>query len=167
MRKLLFLALMGFLNPLQSQKTQKFSVLKGDSLGSSYVMDNNKNFFHITRTKQNYSDVYAHWVRIDAAIDSLKHTNLNPYIKSLIWPQAAVTGQPFSFTVPDNIFYDEDNKVSLTNPTQLINGNPIPEWIDFYPTTKLFLGRYLETSELTVIVVVTDSYLSMANCPAK
>lgn len=163
-----FLSLLLALSSLfYAQATKEFPLLKGDSLGSSYVMDNNKNVFHITRTKQDYSDVYVYWVRIDHVIDSLKQSYSIPYIKALISNQAAEVRNPFSFTVPDNIFYDDDNKVSLTYSTQLINGNPIPEWIDFYPTSKLFSGITLETSELTVIVIVTDSYLSMAYYPAK
>ena len=69
--------------------------------------------FYSTGTKPDYSDVQVYWVRIDGLIDSLKHTNLSPYIKSLIENHTAVVGQPFSFTVPDNIFSDDDSKVAL------------------------------------------------------
>jgi len=132
-----------------------------------WVTPDNKYLFYTTGTKPDYSDVYVYWVRIDGAIDSLKNTNLSPYIKALIPNQAAVVGQTFSFTVPENIFFDDDNKVALTYSTQLINGNPIPNWLDFDPATKTFSGIPLVAGELTVIVVVTDSKEATAYCPLK
>jgi hypothetical protein len=45
-----------------------------------WVTPDNKYLFYSTGTKPDYSDVYIYWVRIDGAIDSLKHTNLSPYI---------------------------------------------------------------------------------------
>jgi hypothetical protein len=46
-----------------------------------WVTPDNKYLFYSTGTKPDYSDVYVYWVRIDGVIDSLKHTNLSPYIK--------------------------------------------------------------------------------------
>ena len=132
-----------------------------------WVTPDNKYLFYTTGTKQDYSDVCVYWVRIDGAIDSLKNTNLSPYIKALIPNQAAIVGQSFSFTVPENIFFDDDNKVALTHSAQMIDGKPIPAWIVFDPATKTFSGTPLEAGELTVIVVVTDSESATAYCPIK
>jgi hypothetical protein len=40
-----------------------------------WVTPDNKYLFYTTGTKPDYSDVYVYWVRIDGAIDSLKHNN--------------------------------------------------------------------------------------------
>jgi len=132
-----------------------------------YVTPDNKYLFYSTGTKPDYSDVYVYWVRIDGAIDSLKHTNLSPYIKSLINNQSAVAGQPFTFTIPDNIFFDDDSNAGLTFSVTLINDNPLPSWISFDPETRTFSGTPLETDELTIRVVVTDTQKATAFCPFK
>jgi hypothetical protein len=131
------------------------------------VTPDNKYLFYTTGTKPDYSDVYVYWVRIDGAIDSLKNTNLSPYIKSLIQSQAAVAGQPFTFTVPDNIFFDDDSNVPLTFSAQMLNGDPIPAWLVFDPAEKTFSGTPAVAGELTVIVVVTDFENATAYCPVK
>jgi hypothetical protein len=132
-----------------------------------WVTPDNKYLFYSTGTKQDYSDVKVYWVRIDGIIDSLKHTNLSPYIKSLIPNQTAVAGQPFNFAIPGNIFFDDDSKVPLIFSLQMLNGNPIPSWLVFDPATKTFSGTPAEAGELTVIVVVTDPEKATAYCPVK
>ncbi len=64
-----------------------------------WVTPDNKYMFYSTGTKPDYSDVQVYWVRVDGLIDSMKHANQSPYIKSLIENHTAVVGQPFSFTV--------------------------------------------------------------------
>jgi hypothetical protein len=132
-----------------------------------WVTPDNKYLFYTTGTKPDYSDVYVYWVRVDGAIDSLEHTNLSPYIKSLIPNQTAVAGQPFTFTVPDNIFFDDDSNVPLTYSTVLINGNPLPSWISFNPGTRTFSGTPAETGDLTIRIVVIDSEKATAFWPSK
>lgn len=131
------------------------------------VTPDNKYLFYSTGTKQDYSDVYTYWVRIDNIIDSLKHSNLSPYITSLIETQTAVIGQPFRFTVPENIIIDEDRDDTLTYSAQMMNGDPIPAWIVFDPLTKTFSGTPLNAGEVTVFVVVTDRENAIAHCPVK
>ena len=132
-----------------------------------WVTPDNKYLFYTTGTKPDYSDVFVYWIRIDSAIDSLKNTNLSPYIKSLIKNQTAIAGQPFTFTIPDNIFFDEDSKVALTYSATLITGDPLPSWISFDPGTKTFSGTPLKPGELTIKVVVVDSENATAYCPVK
>jgi hypothetical protein len=132
-----------------------------------WVTPDNMYLFYSTGTKQDYSDVKVYWVRIDSVIDSLKNTNLSPYIKSLIKNQTAVAGQPFTFTVPDNIFFDDDNKVALTYSATLITGDPLPSWISFDPVTRTISGIPLKPDELTIKIVVADSENATAYCPMK
>jgi hypothetical protein len=132
-----------------------------------YVSPDNKYLFYSTGTKPDYSDVCIYWVRIDRVIDSLKNTNLSPYIKSLLENQTAIAGKSFSYTIPDNIFFDDDNNVPLTYSATLINGNPLPSWISFDPGTRTFSGTPTEKGELTIKVVVTDIENATAFCPVK
>jgi hypothetical protein len=132
-----------------------------------WVTPDNKYLFYSTGTKPDYSDVGVFWVRIDGIVDSLKHTNLSPYIKSLINNQTTVAGQPFTFRIPDNIFFDDDSKVALTYSAMLMNGNPLPSWISFNPETRTFSGTPMEAGELTIKVLVTDTENATAFCPVK
>jgi hypothetical protein len=132
-----------------------------------WVTPDNKYLFYSTGTKPDYSDVHVYWVSIDGVIDSLKNTNLSPYIKSLIENQAGVAGQPFTFIVPDNIFFDDESKVPLTYSAQMVDGKPIPSWIVFDPATRSFSGKPTEAGDLTVNVVVTDSEKATAYCPVR
>jgi hypothetical protein len=132
-----------------------------------YVTSDNKYLFYSTGTKPDYSDVYVYWVRIDGVIDSMKHTNSGPYIKSLIINQAAAAGQPFTFTIPNNIFYDDDSNVPLLYSATLINDNPLPSWISFDPGTKTFSGTPSEAGDLIIKVIVTDNEKATAYCPVK
>lgn len=132
-----------------------------------WVTSDNKYLFYSTGTKPDYSDVSIYWVRIDNIIDSLKKINQVPYIKSLIQTQTAVAGQPFNFTVPDNIFFDDDNIVPLKYSSRMLNGAQIPSWLVFDPATRTYSGTPAETGELTVSVIVTDSENATAFCPVK
>jgi len=132
-----------------------------------YVTQDNKYLFFSTGTKPDYSDVAVYWVRIDGVIDSLKHTNLSPFIKSLINNQSAVLGQPFDYTIPDNIFFDDDSNTALTYSATLIDGDPLPTWISFNPGRRTISGTPLEPGEITIKVVVTDSEKATAYCPVK
>jgi hypothetical protein len=131
-----------------------------------WVTPDNKYLFYSTGTKPDYSDVGVFWVRIDGIIDSLKHTNLSPYIKSLIPNQTAKTGQPFTFKIPD-IFFDDDSNVPLIYSATLTNGNPLPSWISFNPETKTFSGTPAEAGELYIKVVAADKEKASAYCPVK
>lgn len=132
-----------------------------------WVTPDNKFLFYSTGTKPDYSDVAVYWVRIDNIIDSLKYTNQSPYIKSLIQNQTAVAREPFIFTVPGNIFFDDDNKGELKYSVKMLNGNQLPGWLQFDPVTRTFSGTPPEAGELTVSIVVSDSESTTAFCPVK
>jgi hypothetical protein len=132
-----------------------------------WVTRDNKYLFYSTGTKPDYSDVGVFWVRIDGIIDSLKYINLSPYIKSLIKDLTLVVGQPFTLTIPDNIFIDDDSNVPLTYSATKIDGYPLPSWMSFNQETRTFSGSPVETGELTIRVVVTDSEKATAFCPVK
>jgi hypothetical protein len=132
-----------------------------------FVTTDNKYLFYTTGTKPDYSDCNVYWIRIDGIIDSLKHTNQVPYIKSLIGNQTAVVRQLFRYTIPENIFFDDDNNAPLTYSASLMNGEPLPAWISFDPGTKTISGTPIESGELTIRVVVMDLQKATAYCPVK
>jgi len=132
-----------------------------------WVTPDNKYMFYSTGTKPDYSDVQVYWVRVDALIDSMRHTNRSPYIKSPIANHTAFVGQPFRFSVPDNLFADDDNNAPLTFSASLMNGDPLPSWISFDPGTNTISGTPLESGELTIKVVVTDLHKATAYYPVK
>jgi hypothetical protein len=130
-----------------------------------WVTADNKYLFYTTGTKPDYSDVAVYWVRIDALIDSLKNTNLNPYVNNLIVNQTAAAGRPFTFTVPENIFADEDSRAPLTYSARMPDGSAIPSWLSFNSETKTFSGTPREKGQLMVFVFVTDTEKGTAYCP--
>lgn len=132
-----------------------------------WVTPDNKYLFYSTGTKPDYSDVAVYWVRIDGVIDSLRHTNSSPYIKSLIEPLTVVSGKPFTFTVPDNIFFDDNSNSPLTFSATLINGDQLPSWIILDKLTGTFSGTPVEPGDLTIRVTVTDEFQASAFCPLK
>jgi hypothetical protein len=139
----------------------------GLGMWGPYVTDDNKYLFYSTGTKEDYSDVGVFWVRIDGLIDSLKLTNLSPYIKISIKTQTAYAGQQFSFTLPDNIFFDEDSNLPLAYSATLADGNKLPSWLSFNPAARTFSGIPTDTGELSIKVIVTDGDKGSAFCPFK
>lgn len=129
----------------------------GLGMWGPFVTPDNKYLFYTTGTKQDYSDVNVYWVRVDGLIDSLKHTNIPPYVKNKIKNQNGFVGNSFSFTVPDDTFFDEDGNSSFTYSATLINGNPLPSWLNFNALTKTFSGTPTEEGELRILVTATDA----------
>jgi len=121
-----------------------------------YVTPDNKYLFYTTGTKPDYSDVHVYWVRFDALIDSLKHTNIPPYCKNKIKSQSAFVGDKFSFTVPDDTFYDEDGNYSFQYSATLIDGSPLPSWLSFEAPTKTFSGTPTSPGELKILLSAKD-----------
>jgi hypothetical protein len=128
----------------------------GLGMWGPFVTPDNKYLFYTTGTKQDYSDVNVYWVRVDGLIDSLKHTNIPPYVKNKIKSQNGFVGKSFSFTVPDDTFFDEDGGASFTYSATLLNGNPLPSWLSFNALTKTFSGTPTEAGELKILVTATD-----------
>lgn len=133
-----------------------------------YVTNDNKYLFYTTGTKQDYSDVQVHWVRIDGIIDSLRNSNQIPYIKSLIADVQAAVGKTLNYTISDNQFFDDDNENEpLVYSATLLNGTPLPGWLSFDPLTHTLSGIPAEKCEVIVKITVTDRCNATAFCPIK
>lgn len=83
--------------------------------------------------------------------------NRPPTVSNLIADTVATQGSLFNFTVPSNSFIDPDGD-TLTYQATLDNGNPLPTWLTFDPTTHAFSGTPTKSdiSNINVKVTATD-----------
>jgi hypothetical protein len=136
----------------------------GLGMWGPFVSSDNKYLFYTTGTDPNYSDTRIHWVRIDGLMDSLKYTNFVPYLKNQIPNRTDTVGHLFSFTVPDSTFIDDDGNNTLTYSATLSNGNPLPSWLSFNPSTRTFSGTPTALGSIGLKVIVTDTANATASC---
>jgi hypothetical protein len=97
-----------------------------------------------------------HWVST-SFIDSLKYTNFIPYLENPVPDQTIFIGQPFSFTIPDSTFLDDDGNNTLTYDAILANGDPLPSWMAFDTVTGTFSGTPPESETLDISVTAIDT----------
>jgi hypothetical protein len=90
-------------------------------------------------------------------IERLRHTNFVPYTKSKIATQPGRVGQMFSYTIPGDLFIDDDGNSSLTYSASLDNSNSLPAWLQFDPKTGTFTGKPAEKGTAGVKVIATDT----------
>lgn len=125
----------------------------GDDFGP-YVTADNKYLFY----ESGYSSPSSiYWIKIDELVDSLKYTNFVPYLRTTIPDLTVLTWQSFNYTVPDSIFVDDDGNNTLIYSAKLNNGNPLPEWLTFNPTTNIFSGTPTIMETLNIRITATDS----------
>jgi hypothetical protein len=126
-----------------------------------YVTPDNK-YLIFLRTGATGQVIY--WAQIDKLIDSLKHTNFDPYLKSQIPNQTYIVGLPFTFRIADNTFFDDDGNNTLTYSTTLSNGNPLPSWLSFNSSTRTFSGLPSGSGRINIKVIATDDEKATAHC---
>lgn len=129
----------------------------GLGMWGPYITPDNKYLFYNTGTNQDYSDVNVYWVRIDHLIDSLKYTNIPPYARNKIKIPDGIAGMIYRYTIPDDIFFDEDGDTTFTYSANLIDGTPLPSWLNFNTATKAFSGTPPEAGEIRIILTATDA----------
>jgi hypothetical protein len=100
-------------------------------------------------------------------IDSLRYTNFLPYVKNPVPDQAAVKGVPFTFTIPDSTFIDDDGNNTLTFHAILANGSPLPGWLSFDTVTATFTGIPPDAETLIIRVTATDTAGAAASTNVK
>jgi len=113
----------------------------------AYISPDGKYLFYTTGTKMDYSDTYVYWVSMGNIVDSMKHTNLPPYVKNKPKYQSAIIGQPFSFTLPSDAICDDDGQ-TITYEALLINGSPLPAWLTFDPKSRTLAGTPKEIGDV-------------------
>jgi len=127
----------------------------------AYVTADNKYMFFTTGTKMDYSDTYIYWVSMGKIVDSMKTTNLPPYVKNKPKPQNAVVGKLFTYTLPPDAFCDDDGK-TITVEALLIDGNPLPAWLTFDVKTKTLKGTPTEKGNVVLRFNAYDEKKEMA-----
>ena len=92
---------------------------------------------------------------------TLSITNVNeaPTVVSAIADQTAKQGNAFSFQIPTNTFTDIDAGDVLTYSATLENGNALPSWLTFNPTTRTFSGTPTNDNvgNLNIKAIATDT----------
>lgn len=97
-------------------------------------------------------------------IDSLKHTNFIPYLKTQIPNRTDTVGVQFTYTIPDTTFIDDDGNNTLTYSVTLSDGSALPLWLNFNPQTRTFIGNPVTTGITVIKVTVTDNDSARASC---
>jgi hypothetical protein len=96
-----------------------------------------------------------YWVKADF-IDSLKHTNFTPNLKSVIPNQRDTTGHLFNFQIPDSTFIDDNGNNTLTYNALLNNEKYLPGWLSFNSATRTFSG-VPDTTEIDSIKITATN----------
>lgn len=128
----------------------------GLGMWGPYVSADHKYLFYTTGLQPDYSDTYVYWVRFDNLMDSLQYTNYDPYVKTLIPEQYAYVGHPFSYTIPENTFFDDDGNETLTFTARMGNNTPLPSWLTFDTITATFSGIPPSIAALNLKIKATD-----------
>ena len=125
----------------------------GDDFGP-YVTTDHKYLFY----ESGYaSPSSVYWIKVDQLIDSLRYTNFVPYVKNPIPDQTATKGEPFTFTIPDSTFVDDDGNNTLSYAATLTNGSPLPAWLTFDTIAGTFTGIPAVIETLNIRVTATDT----------
>jgi hypothetical protein len=127
-----------------------------------YVTKDNKYLF-FTRG-YTWTTYYIYWVRIDNLIDSLRHTNFEPYLKNQIPNQTDTVGQVLNYTFPDSTFIDDDGNNTLTYSATLSTGGALPSWINFNPSTRTFTFTPTAIGSTGIKVIATDTANASVSC---
>jgi len=136
----------------------------GDEYGPFATADQ-KYLFYTSGSSISNSHIY--WVRFDALLDSMKHTNFTPYLKSQIPVHIDTISHVFNFQIPDSTFVDDDGNNALTYSASLSNGKPLPSWLSLNAGTKTFSGTPDTTGTFTIKVVATDTANASASTTFK
>ena len=97
-------------------------------------------------------------VWIEQGITFTTLNNTAPSVQNPISNQTATQDTNFNFQIPTNTFVDVDLNDTLTYSATLSNGDALPSWLTFDPTTKTFSGTpaYKDVSNLSLKVTATD-----------
>lgn len=116
-----------------------------------FVSPDSKYLFYTTGTKQDYSDVNVYWVKMGNIVDSMKNTNLPPYVKNLPKHQTVKAGETINFTFQNDVVCDDDGE-SIRYEVLSLDGSALPKWLNFDAKTKTISGT-AQTAGRTVLRV--------------
>jgi hypothetical protein len=121
----------------------------------AYVTRDNKYLFYSNGSNASNSGTY--WIKLGNLIDSFRKTNFEPYLKNQIKDQTAKVGHSFTYSIPENTFMDDDGNNTLTYSSALIDGNPLPLWLNFNSKARKFSGKPSNEENIEIKISVEDS----------
>lgn len=142
------------------------SLENGDPLPSWLSFDAQSGTFSGTPANADVGEMQIRVVATDLAgvsiaqILSLTVLNVNdaPEVGTIIADVEAMEDEPFTFTVPDDAFFDVDAGDLLSFSASISDGAPLPAWLDFDATTRHFSGTpdNDDVGNLSIRVTATD-----------
>ena len=117
-----------------------------------FISGTNDQYALHTNARLNYEEQDIYSIRLKAEDRSGKHIlekqiyvylndSLRPYLNIQQLPmQSAVSLDPFTYTLPENIFGVEENGGPLTLSATIKNWHSLPEWLSFDPNSLTFSG---------------------------
>lgn len=120
-----------------------------------YVTSDNKYLFY---SSEPYP-LRIYWVDFDNLLDSLRHTNFIPYVKSPLKDTIVIRESMFTFQVPDTTFFDDDGNNTISYSATLADGSPLPDWLIFSSINEVVTLRGLPIAKdsLPIKITATDS----------
>ncbi len=73
---------------------------------------------------------------------------------SVTTPQSIQAGQPYSYTYPEDLFYDQDGIEDLVVSSGLENGSALPPWLMFDATSRTFSGTPENTDADSLVIEI-------------
>ncbi len=84
--------------------------------------------------------------------------NTAPFLSAQIPDQVISINEKYIYSVPDNVFADNDIGDVLTFNASLENGKPLPDWLVFDSKSMQFFGVPQNTETLNVKITATDIF---------
>ena len=69
----------------------------------------------------------------------------------------------YSFTLPNNLFVDNDFEDKITISVSLVNGDDLPDWLYFDANTGTFSGIPTDVTTLNIRITATDIFGASTN----
>jgi len=111
------------------------------------VISNGETYSFTQTAESNTNRFYVHF-----------DVNNTPVVLATIPDQLTKTEEAYSYTLPANMFADEDANDVLSYTAQLQGGHPLPEWLTFDAETGLFSGTPSEVQTLAIEVKAQDVF---------
>jgi DNA-binding XRE family transcriptional regulator len=153
--------------------TYSATLENGNALPSWLTFNSTTRTFSGTPTNDNVGNLNIKAIATDKAgatvsdifVITVENVNDAPTLANTIADQTAKQGDAFSFQIPTNTFTDVDAGDVLTYSATLENGDALPSWLTFNPTTRTFSGTPSNDNvgSLNVKVTATDKAGTSAN----
>ncbi|MDK2413020.1 putative Ig domain-containing protein, partial [Aphanizomenon sp. PH219] len=153
--------------------TYSATLENGNALPTWLTFNSTTRTFSGTPTNDNVGNLNIKAIATDKAgatvsdifVITVENVNDAPTLANTIADQTAKQGDAFSFQIPTNTFTDVDAGDVLTYSATLENGDALPSWLTFNPTTRTFSGTPSNDNvgSLNVKVTATDKAGTSAN----